>query len=164
MADFTIRPARSDDYDRVGAITVDAYVSDGFIPAGHEYTTHLADAAGRAGAATLLVAVDADGAVLGSVTFCRAGSQLAELSRPGEAEFRMLAVTPAARGRGIGEALVRTCLELAREHGDRAMVLSTQAEMTAAHRIYGRLGFSPLPERDWRPVPEVQLLAYYRTL
>ncbi|MGH8828049.1 MAG: GNAT family N-acetyltransferase, partial [Jiangellaceae bacterium] len=153
MADFSIRPARADDYDDIGSITVDAYVSDGFIPAGHAYTTHLADAAGRADAATLLVAVDGEGTTLGSVTFCRAGSALAELSLPGEAEFRMLAVTPSARGRGVGEALVRACLQLARKHGDRAMVLSTQAEMTSAHRIYGRLGFTRLPERDWRPVP-----------
>jgi hypothetical protein len=32
--------------------------------------------------------------------------------------------------------------------------------MTAAHRIYERLGFTRIPERDWSPVPGVDLLAY----
>ena len=41
-----------------------------------------------------------------------------------------------------------------------AVRLSTQAEMKAAHRIYERLGFLRTPERDWSPVPGVDLLTY----
>jgi ribosomal protein S18 acetylase RimI-like enzyme len=37
----------------------------------------------------------------------------------------MLVVDPAARGRGVGEALVRVCLEQAIEAGRTLMVLST---------------------------------------
>ena len=43
----------------------------------------------------------------------RPGSPWRELSVDGEGEFRMLAVAPAARGRGVGEALVRQCEERA---------------------------------------------------
>jgi hypothetical protein len=32
--------------------------------------------------------------------------------------------------------------------------------MAAAHRLYGRLGFVRLPERDFRPLPGVDLLAF----
>jgi ribosomal protein S18 acetylase RimI-like enzyme len=32
--------------------------------------------------------------------------------------------------------------------------------MHAAHRLYERLGFTRVPERDWSPVPGVQLVAY----
>jgi hypothetical protein len=32
--------------------------------------------------------------------------------------------------------------------------------MTAAHRLYERLGFARAPARDWSPVPEVQLRVY----
>jgi hypothetical protein len=32
--------------------------------------------------------------------------------------------------------------------------------MTAAHRLYERLGFMRAPERDWKPVPEVRLISY----
>jgi ribosomal protein S18 acetylase RimI-like enzyme len=72
----------------------------------------------------------------------------------------MLAVDPAVRDRGVGEALVRTCLDRARAAGKARMVLSTDPRMTAAHRLYGRLGFSRLPERDWTPVPGVELRVY----
>ena len=40
------------------------------------------------------------------------------------------------------------------------MVLSSSTTMHAAHRLYERLGFTRLPERDWSPVPGVQLVAY----
>jgi ribosomal protein S18 acetylase RimI-like enzyme len=77
-----------------------------------------------------------------------------------EAAFRMLVVDPAGQGRGIGELLVRTCLERARTAGKRRMVLSTDRRMTAAQRLYERLGFARLPERDWQPVPGIDLLVY----
>src|SRR6476619_4304467 len=50
---------------------------------------------------------------------------VAEVSRPGEAEFRMLAVAPGAQRRGAGEALVRACVGRARALGAEALVLYT---------------------------------------
>ncbi len=32
--------------------------------------------------------------------------------------------------------------------------------MAAAHRLYERLGFTRVPERDWKPREDVQLIAY----
>ena len=160
VSTYTVRAAEPRDHDAVGALTVRAYVDGGHIPADADYTLHLADAGGRARDAVLLVAVDEDDQPVGTVTFAHAGSPMAELSREGEAEFRMLAVSDRARGRGVGEALVRACLEEARLAGATAMVLSTQPGMTSAHRIYERLGFTRTPERDWSPVPGVDLLAY----
>ncbi len=94
------------------------------------------------------------------MTFCLAGSHYAEVSRPGEAEFRMLAVAPAARGQGIGHALARWCVDRAREQGCTAVVLSSLDQMHAAHRLYERMGFRRLPERDWFPTPEITLVSY----
>lgn len=105
MASFTIRQAEPAEFSEVGKVTVDAYVSDGFIDADSAYVPDLADAKARS-AAGLLVAVDDDGEVLCTVTFCRYGEPFAELARPGEAEFRMLAVAKSARGNGVGQALV----------------------------------------------------------
>jgi ribosomal protein S18 acetylase RimI-like enzyme len=81
-----------------------------------------------------------------------------------EAAFRMLVVDPSARGQGVGELLVTACLERARAAGKSRMVLSTDPRMTAAHRLYRRLGFSRLPERDWSPIPGVELMVYTRDL
>ena len=44
------------------------------------------------------------------------------------------------------------------------MVLSSLATMTAAHRIYGRLGYERDPMRDWSPVAGVELLAFSKQL
>jgi hypothetical protein len=36
--------------------------------------------------------------------------------------------------------------------------------MRSAHRLYERLGFTRLPERDWSPMPGTDLLVYTREL
>ncbi|MFG2112624.1 GNAT family N-acetyltransferase [Streptomyces sp. NPDC048718] len=163
--DFTIRAARPEDYERLGEITVRAYRDDGFLAFGEAdgYTDLLRDVAGRAAEAEVLVAVDAAETVLGGVTFTTGGEKWADTARADEAEFRMLAVDHAARGRGVGEALVRACVDRARAVPRCArIVLSTQRTMTKAHRVYARLGFVRAPERDWQPVPGVDftLLSY----
>ena len=154
-----VRPARAEELDAVGKLTVAAYVADG-MDLGDSYIKVLADAARRARDADLLVAVDADDRLLGTVTVCEPGTPWAEVSRPGELEFRMLAVTPAARGRGIGEGLTRAVVDRARERGVHQVVLSSSDYMDVAHRLYRRLGFTRLPCRDWQPVPGLQLLAF----
>ncbi|MCU1615175.1 MAG: Acetyltransferase, N-acetylglutamate synthase, partial [Frankiales bacterium] len=86
------------------------------------------------------------------------------LTSADEAAFRMLVVDPAVRGRGVGELLVRACLDRARAAGKRRMVLSTDPRMRSAHRLYERLGFTRLAERDWSPMPGTDLLVYARDL
>jgi ribosomal protein S18 acetylase RimI-like enzyme len=154
----TISPAGSADFDRIAELTVGAYTAEDLAPGG--YLTELADVAGRAPRAELLVARDATGRVVGSVALVLSGDFGEVTESDDEAAFRMLAVDGGVRGRGIGEALVRTCLQRARAAGKRRMVLSTAARMTAAHRLYERLGFSRLPERDWTPVPGIELRVY----
>jgi ribosomal protein S18 acetylase RimI-like enzyme len=160
MADIVVRPAREDEWAAAGAITVAAYQADRHIDS-HTggYADKLVDARTRAREAELLVAVDAENTVLGTVTVVRPGTSYAEVSRDGEVEFRMLAVSPSARGRGVGEALVRAVVVRARELGARRLVMSSSEHMTTAHRLYQRLGFQRLPERDWRPVPGMDVMA-----
>ncbi|MFB7272947.1 GNAT family N-acetyltransferase [Streptomyces sp. NPDC056244] len=161
--DFTIREAEPGEYARLGEITARAYLVDGHLDFGEDdpYLYTLRDVATRAAEAEVLAAVDPDGTVLGGVTVVLAGGPWADIAQDGEAEFRMLAVDRAARGRGVGEALVRACVARAQNtEGCIRLVLSTQASMRQAHRIYERLGFVRTPERDWEPLPELPLLAY----
>jgi ribosomal protein S18 acetylase RimI-like enzyme len=164
MATMTLAIRRADpaDFAAVSRLTVRAYVEDGHLAPGHAYAAVLGDVATRAEQAELWVATDSsdDAVVLGSVTFAAPGSALMQVSGSGEGEFRMLAVAPEARGRGVGEALVRWCIERARELGLVGLAISTQPSMVAAHRIYERLGFERTPERDWDPVPGVRLITY----
>ncbi|MDQ1632519.1 MAG: hypothetical protein QOC80_2491, partial [Frankiaceae bacterium] len=141
-----VRAASAADFPRIAELTVGAYLGDGLAPA--EYVPVLADVAARAELADLLVACAEDGSVLGSVALVLDGHFGEVTDGPEEAGFRMLAVDPAARGRGVGERLVLACLEQARAAGKRRMVLSTDTRMAAAHRLYERLGFTRLPERD----------------
>lgn len=145
-----------------GQVTLAAYRAAGM--AGQGYAAELADAARRHREAELLVAVDAEGTVCGTVTFCPPGSSWQEIARKGEGELRMLAVAPDAQGRGIGRALTLACLDRAGALGLRGIVLSTPTANTRAHRLYESLGFVRDPERDWTPVPEVSLLAYVRLI
>ncbi len=158
--DVTIRRAQPHEYPAVGELTASAYLDDGLVPDGSDYDVTLRRAADRAEHSELLVAVDDAGELLGTVSFVRAGSLYAEVSRHGEAEFRMLAVDQRARGRGVGRLLAQACIERARAARAEAVVICTATNMAPAHALYHSLGFERLPERDWRPIPSVLLIAY----
>ena len=104
-----IRPVRAEELEEVGRLTAEVYVGDGFVEEGDGYVARLVDTLARSREAEVWVAVE-DQQVLGTVTFCPVGSAYREIGRDGEGEFRMLAVSPAARGRGVGRALVELCL------------------------------------------------------
>lgn len=154
-----VRPATSADYPEIGRISVEAYRADGQLADDNPYQHTLRDVAGRAQGNEILVAVDVETqAVLGSVTLPLPGSELIELSKPGELEFRMLAVDPAAQGRGAGTALVRACVARAVERGCSAVVICTRDFAKRAMGMYERLGFVRAPELDWTAIPDVRLL------
>ncbi len=160
--ELLLRRAGPGDLDTAGAVTVAAYEEFTHGPS-DAYVARLRDAATRDREAELWVA-EVRGEVVGTVTIAPEGSPWREIGRPGEGEFRMLAVAPTARRRGVGEALMGLVLDRFRQMGAHAVVLSSLADMTAAHRVYERHGFRRLPERDWSPVPGVDLLAFRREL
>ena len=127
------------------------------------YLALLRDAARRDREAELWVA-DREGEVVGTVTIALPGSPWREIAAEDEGEFRMLAVSPTARRQGVGEALTRLVMDRFRELGFRAVVLSSLAEMTSAHRVYERHGFRRAPERDWSPHAGVDLIAFVADL
>lgn len=152
-----VRTALPEEYDAVGALTASVYLAEGYADA--SYARVLRDVAGRAAQADVLVAVR-NGQLLGSVAVATDGGPFAEQAGAGEAVLRMLVTDPAARGAGAGTALVQACLDRAHEAGCSLIRLSTQASMTAAHRIYEKSGFTRTPSRDWSPMPGVDLLTY----
>lgn len=158
-ASVSVRDARPADYEAVGRLTVAAYRADGQLDGETGYEPVLADVGARAAGNHVFVAVDdVTGQVLGAVTFVLPGSRYAELSRDGEAEFRMLAVDPGAQRRGVARLLVRACLERAASLGCSSMVICTRDFAASAHRLYTSLGFVRQPDLDWSPVEGVQLL------
>jgi predicted N-acetyltransferase YhbS len=131
------------------------------------YLTDILDVEGPAGSGRVLLAVHG-GRVVGTVTFYPDASQEGFGWPPGWAGLRALGVEPAARGQGVGQALVRACLERARTAAAPVLCLHTAEFMTAAVAMYERLGFRRAPAFDFdatghlglsgvRPVP---ILAY----
>jgi ribosomal protein S18 acetylase RimI-like enzyme len=157
MSEVEIRQAGRDDADQVGILAERVYRQGGW--ADERYSKVLLDGRSRIEDATVFVAV-ADGAVVGTVTLGRPGTRFANVAQAGEAEVRMLAVDEAARGRGIARLLMDACEGLARNEGLAAVVLSTEPDMLAAHRLYQRRGYVRQPERDW-PIGQ-SLLQVYR--
>ena len=51
-------------------------------------------------------------------------------------------VDESARGRGIGAALNRQAIEIARQAGARTVDLTSRPDREAANRLYARLGFN----------------------
>ncbi|MGA8852225.1 MAG: GNAT family N-acetyltransferase [Aeromicrobium sp.] len=166
---ISIRPARPDEYQAVGELTVAAYDADGhLIRSDGEPDTYYAgwlrDAAPRGAGGGLLVAADHSG-LLGTVTWCPPGSPFREVATDErQGEFRTLSVAPGARGRGIGQALVAACIDRARDLGLTEVVLCSLPEMVPAHRLYASFGFARRPDLDWSPFDGVTLWGFWMPL
>jgi ribosomal protein S18 acetylase RimI-like enzyme len=157
-----VRTALPSEYDAAGDLVADLYVAEGWAES-PEYVAELRDARTRAAHTDLLVAV-LDGTLVACVTLVLDGGPYAEDNEPGDAVIRMLATAPEARGQGVGARLVEECVVRSRAAGRTAVRLATQQKMLAAQRLYERAGFVRTPERDWAPVPDLDLLTYWLPL
>jgi ribosomal protein S18 acetylase RimI-like enzyme len=92
--------------------------------------------------ATLLIARDGD-AIVGTALVIVYPTTMRVESR-----IEDVVVDGAARGRGIGEALIRECIEVARRRGASIVELQTARVRVAANRLYERMGFE---RRDSNP-------------
>lgn len=162
-AGIDIRLIRPDEYDRAAEVTSRAY-EHAYGELAPSYLASLRDVAGRMQHGDVWVAIGADGDMLGTVWVARPNRPLSDLALPGETDFRQLAVAPEAAGRGIGAALTRHVVDLARARGSHRVVMNSSAEMTGAHALYERLGFTRMPEREhpWEVEPGriLELLAF----
>lgn len=154
-----IRDAKHSELAEIGAIRVAAFRTDGFLPPGSGYEPTLRGL-GAQGDGRVLVAVGDDGALLGTVMLQGGPEGGPLVTGPDVAEVRALAVRPQARGAGLGRALLSAVIELAVREHVRHLVLYTQPGMKAARRLYEAAGFVRLPDQDWSPEPDVDLLAY----
>ena len=82
-----------------------------------------------------------DGANIGSVFLVQARDEATNAPEPGVAQLRQLLVEPAARGLGLGAALVGECERFARRSGYRTIRLWTNSVLTAARGIYQKAGY-----------------------
>jgi len=72
----------------------------------------------------------------------RIGSVFVVRKSEGVAQLRLLILTPATRGLGLGGRLTDECIAFAREKGYQRMVLWTNRNLDAARAIYAKRGFT----------------------
>ena len=142
-----VRLALPHEYDEVAALSLRAYELDYDLSDG--YRASILAVAERAAEHDVWVAADAaSGVLLGSVATPRPGGTISPLAQPGELDFRLLAVDPSARGRGVGALLTRHVIDLARQRGLDRVVMNSGPQMVGAHALYEKLGFTRLFDRE----------------
>ena len=73
--------------------------------------------------------------------------------RPGVAEMKRVYLRDAAKGQGLGRALVERLMDDARGFGFHTMLLDTAPTLTTAIALYEKLGFTRTPPYEQVEVP-----------
>lgn len=148
---MVIRDAREDELDQVAALMIAAYRE--YAPlmpaeAWRAYSRDIEAVGGRLHNSRLIVCL-ADGALAGAVTFYPPGS--GPWWPRDWAGFRLLAVDPAHRGRGVGRALVDETIARADALDATALGIHTTPWMRVAMVLYDSMGFVRDPACDFEP-------------
>jgi len=148
------RNARPGDRDAIRKLTLSAYEEYAPLMPSHweDYRENILATLAHVEPAEQIVA-ERGGAIVGTVLLYPAGTVFSghdnvsiTLASP---EVRLLAVAPAARGQGIGTALMRECIRRARRSGAAVLTLHTTDLMHVAMGMYERMGFKRVPEIDF---------------
>ena len=139
---LTFRPIQPQDDAAMAAIirtVMPEFAADGPGFAIHDpEVDHMSRAYSAAGAAYFVVE-DATRSLVGG-----GGVAKLEGGPEGVCELRKMYFLPWARGQGMGEALLRHCLTVAKDLGSRTCYLETLTGMDQALKLYGKVGFQPL--------------------
>jgi len=143
-AELTIRPIAPGDNAALARAVRDTLAEFGAAKPGTAYydetTDHLYDLFSQTPHSAYFVA-ELNGKVLGG------GGIFPTENLPADTvELVKLYLLPAARGRGVGKALITHCFEAACTNGYARVYLETTDELTQAIPLYERLGFTYLPE------------------
>lgn len=85
----------------------------------------------------VFIAVDGDGKAAGTVALVNIDD--------GSFELAKMAVAPDRRGQGISNLLMTACIDYARVHDKRFIILESNTKQTAAIALYRKFGFVELP-------------------
>jgi GNAT superfamily N-acetyltransferase len=100
-----------------------------------------------------LVAVSAKNILLGCVIYFSDlqyyGSGGIRTKEQNASGFRLLAVTPNARGRGIGYQLTQECIRKAKANKHTQVIIHSTRAMQNAWKMYESLGFKRSEELDF---------------
>lgn len=141
---FTIRPIRAEDNDAMARVIRTVMPEFGAGGAGFAIQDPEVDAmhAAYSTPGSTYFVVEMQGQVMG-------GAGIGPLSGSDGrvCELRKMYFMPALRGLGAGHALMRRCLDAARELGYAQCYIETLTGMDGAQALYLKSGFQRIPER-----------------
>ena len=99
------------------------------------------------------IVAEHEGRIVGSVMLFPPSTSTygGSVEAPPWPELRLLAVSPDARGMGVGRLLVDECVRRARASGATELGLHTSRSMETAIGMYRRMGFVRAPDHDFHP-------------
>jgi predicted N-acetyltransferase YhbS len=170
---FEVRNAHAEEFKEIGKLMVQVYSQLEGFPKESEQPDYYKLLA-NVGELTykpeteLLVALNNLGDIVGCVVYFSnmkyygsGGTATLEQNASG---FRLLAVSPYARGQGIGKLLTLECIKRAEEKKHRHVVIHTTAAMQTAWKMYESIGFKRAHDLDFMqgelPVFGFRLLIY----
>jgi len=157
-AEPIIRNAQPEEFEAIGKLMVEVYSNLEGFPKPHEQPqyyqmlSHVGEFTQKPGT-ELIVAVSASGEILGAVVYFSDmkyyGSGGTATQEQNAGGFRLLAVSPAARGKGIGKQLTLACIEKSRTKKLRQVIIHTTKAMLPAWKMYEQIGFKRSEDLDF---------------
>ncbi len=156
--EYIIRDAISSEFKKIGKLMVNVYSQLEGFPNKDEQPNYYKTLA-NIGSLTknpktrLLVAVSSNKKIEGAVVYFgdmkyygSGGTATHEKNASG---FRLLAVDPGARGKGVGRLLINTCLQIAKDESQKQMIIHSTKAMQIAWEMYESMGFTRSHDLDF---------------
>lgn len=156
--EYNIRKAIPSEFDEIGKLMVDVYSQlEGFPKPSEQpnYYKLLASVGEFADKpkTELLVAVSSEGFIGGAVVYFGEiqyyGSGGIATQEKMASGFRLLAVSPSTRGKGIGKLLTEACISKAIADGNSQLIIHTTMAMQTAWKMYEHRGFKRSEDLDF---------------
>jgi GNAT superfamily N-acetyltransferase len=153
-----IRHANHTEFEKIGKLMVKVYSQlEGFPkeseqPEYYKMLANVGELTNKPGT-DLLVAVTDEGEIAGCVVYFNDikyyGSDGTATFEKNTAGFRLLAVDPAFRGKGIGKMLTNECIRKAKRGKLDQIIIHTTKAMQTAWKMYEQLGFKRSEDLDF---------------
>ena len=156
--EYKVRNAQPEEFTEIGNMMVEVYSQlEGFPkpsdqPNYYKMLANIGELTKNLGT-ELLVAVSSENEIVGGVVFFNDmkyyGSGGIATKEVNSAGFRLLAVSPSARGKGIGKLLTEECIRKAKEAKLRQVIIHSTKAMQIAWKMYENLSFKRSEDLDF---------------
>ncbi len=155
---YKVRNAKPGEFAEIGRLMVTVYSQlEGFPketeqPAYYRMLAHVGELTQKE-STEILIAISPEGKIAGAVVYFGNmkyyGSGGTATQEQNAAGFRLLAVSPDARGKGIGKLLTLECIHKARQQQLNQVIIHTTRAMQTAWDMYERIGFKRSIDLDF---------------